>query len=194
MGSNMSMEQQQDKIGDVVPSDGPDDRPEKHEIPFALALEKRSHGSFQPELREPADGGWSQLSRPAPNVMLAKQVCRDSTTAGWSTASPPPHPRRSASAPSCFGSARSAPSRRSVAQGSHAKRCFAGWAERTLRGHTSYPSATDRNRNKGGRAAPRNSRGFQRGGLAPLCDRKDGSESGMPPSSRTERSPPSPFP
>ena len=72
MGSNMSMEQQQDKIGDVVSSDGPDDRPEKHEIPFALALEKRSHGSFQPELREPADGGWSQLSRPAPNVMLAK--------------------------------------------------------------------------------------------------------------------------
>jgi len=38
MGSNMSMEQQQDKIGDVVSSDGPDDRPEKHEIPFALVL------------------------------------------------------------------------------------------------------------------------------------------------------------
>jgi hypothetical protein len=29
---------------------------------------------------------------------------------GWVTASPPPHPRRWASAPSCFGSARSAPS------------------------------------------------------------------------------------
>ena len=72
MGSNMSMEQQQDKIGDVVSSDGPDDRPEKHEIPFALVLEKRSQGSFQPDLREPTDGGGSQLSRPAPNVMLAK--------------------------------------------------------------------------------------------------------------------------
>ena len=68
----MSMEQQQDKIGDVVSSDGPDDRPEKHEIPFALALEKKSQGSFQPDLREPTDGGGSQLSRPAPSVMLAK--------------------------------------------------------------------------------------------------------------------------
>jgi hypothetical protein len=72
MGSNMSMEQQQDKIGDVVSSDGPDDRPEKHEIPFALALEKKSQRSFQPDLREPTDGGGSQLSRPAPSVMLAK--------------------------------------------------------------------------------------------------------------------------
>ena len=71
MGSNTSMEQQ-DKIGDVVSSDGPDDRPETHEIPFALVLEKRSQGSFQPELREPADGGGGQLSRPAPNVTLAK--------------------------------------------------------------------------------------------------------------------------
>ena len=72
MGSDTSVEQQQDKIGDVVSSDGPDDRPEKHEIRFALVLEKRSQGSFQPDLREPTDGGGSQLSRPAPNVMLAK--------------------------------------------------------------------------------------------------------------------------
>ena len=43
-------------------------------------------------LQAPTDGGASQLLRPGPNVMLAKQVCRDSTTAGSSTASPPPPP------------------------------------------------------------------------------------------------------
>jgi len=66
MGSNMSMEQQQDKIGDVVSSDGPDDRPEKHEIPFALALEKKSQRSFQPDLREPTDGGGANFQDPPP--------------------------------------------------------------------------------------------------------------------------------
>ena len=62
----MSMEQQQDKIGDVVSSDGPDDRPEKHEIPFALALEKKSQRSFQPDLREPTDGGGANFQDPPP--------------------------------------------------------------------------------------------------------------------------------
>ena len=44
---------------------------------------------------------------------------------GFAPSPPPPLGHET----TCFGSARSAPSRRSVAQGSHAKRCFAGCAE-----------------------------------------------------------------
>jgi hypothetical protein len=72
MGSTSSVEQQQNNIGDVVSTDGPDDRPENHEVPFALVLERRAKGSFQPELRDPPDGGARELSRPARNVILAK--------------------------------------------------------------------------------------------------------------------------
>jgi hypothetical protein len=72
IGSNKSMEQQQDNIGEAVSSDGAEHRPERHEIPFALVLERRGQGSFQPNLTEPTGGGSSELSRPAPNVVLAK--------------------------------------------------------------------------------------------------------------------------
>ena len=53
MESKTSLEQQQDSIGDVVSSDHLDDRPETHEVPFALVLERAPKGTFHPELREP---------------------------------------------------------------------------------------------------------------------------------------------
>jgi len=72
MGSNNSVERQQDNLGDVVSSDGPDDRPEQHQVPFALVLERSPKGNFHQELREAPDPGATELLRPAPNVTLAK--------------------------------------------------------------------------------------------------------------------------
>jgi len=43
-----------------------------HEVPFALVMERRDRGTFQADLREPRDQGATGLSRPAPNVTLAK--------------------------------------------------------------------------------------------------------------------------
>ena len=69
MGSNRPLT---DKLGHLVSSDGPDDAPEPHEVPFALVMERAAKRSFEPDLREPPDTGATAISRPAPNVVIAK--------------------------------------------------------------------------------------------------------------------------
>ena len=93
---------------------------------------------------------------------------------GFAPSPPPPlgaRCRQRAPAPSCSASARSPPSRRSVAQGSHAKRCYAGWegvtSRVTLQPYIEHGSELKEGRAGGAarrRAAPRNRRGFQRAG------------------------------
>jgi hypothetical protein len=65
MGSSYPC-REDDTIGSLVSSDGPDDRPEVHELPFALVMERARKGTFNPDLREPPDPGAKAISRPAP--------------------------------------------------------------------------------------------------------------------------------
>jgi hypothetical protein len=80
-------------VGHEVSADGPDDAPERHELPFALAMEKRDRGPFQPNLQEPPDPGAAAMSRPDPMVVVAKWARPDSPSAGVGDGfapSPPP--------------------------------------------------------------------------------------------------------
>ena len=45
---------------------------QQHEVPFALVMERRAKGTFEAELREPPGQGATSLSRPDPDVTLAK--------------------------------------------------------------------------------------------------------------------------
>jgi hypothetical protein len=69
MGSTAELK---DDLGEVVSSDGPNDRPERREVPFAFVMERTPKGAFAPDLRQPPDVGTQEISRPAPKVALAK--------------------------------------------------------------------------------------------------------------------------
>jgi hypothetical protein len=70
--SSVRLTARKPSLGQVVSSDGPDDAPERHEVQFALVMERRAKGAFEAELREPPDQGATEPSTPDPNVTLAK--------------------------------------------------------------------------------------------------------------------------